>query len=255
MWTVQRHDTVVSLTYSNPPRNMMTFAAMADLLGLLGDVSADETVNVVVLGSDVPGYFVAHGDLEDLLAIGRGEEPSGPIESWGRTMSMIERMPQPVIAAIDGQAWGGGCEIAQACALRVASEAAHFSQPEIDFGIIPGAGGTVRLGRLIGFSRATELVMTGRRVDAHEALRIGLIHDVLPHDGFAERAIAWAQNIAAKPPAALRAAKAAMYFSARNDAREALREEARLFLPLQSSVETERIQRDVLARYAATPVG
>ena len=89
-------------------------------------------------------------------------------------------MPQPVVAAIDGQAWGGGCELSLACTLRVASERAHFGQPEVAVGIIPGAGGTQRLPRLVGAGRAAELVLSARIIDAAEALRIGLVEAVLP---------------------------------------------------------------------------
>ena len=89
-------------------------------------------------------------------------------------------MPQPVVAAVDGQAWGGGCELSLACTLRVASERAHFGQPEVAVGIIPGAGGTQRLPRLVGAGRAAELVLSARIIDAPEALRIGLVEAVLP---------------------------------------------------------------------------
>ena len=123
---------------------------------------------------------------------------------------MLESMPQPVVAAVDGQAWGGGCELSLACTLRVASERAHFGQPEVAVGIIPGAGGTQRLPRLVGAGRAAELVLSARIIDAAEALRIGLVEAVLPTDGFVDAVLEWVQPMATKPRPALFAAKRAV---------------------------------------------
>ena len=131
--------------------------------------------------------------------------------SWGRTFASLESMPQPVVAAVDGQAWGGGCELSLACTLRVASERAHFGQPEVAVGIIPGGGGTQRLPRLVGAGRAAELDALGahhrrRGSAAHRPRRGGAAR---PTD-FVEHVLAWVQPIATKPPAAVRAAKRAM---------------------------------------------
>jgi enoyl-CoA hydratase len=151
-------------------------------------------------------------------------------------------MPQPVVAAVDGQAWGGGCELCLAATLRIASDRAHFGQPEVAVGIIPGAGGTQRLPRLVGAGRAAELVLSGRIVDADEALRIGLVEAVLPHDDFMSRVLEWLQPIATKPPTAVRAAKRAIVDGLRVPLDEGLRIEGRLFIECQTRPDTVAIQ-------------
>jgi enoyl-CoA hydratase/carnithine racemase len=103
---------------------MMSFAAMSELEELVGDIAADVNVSVLVVTGGVSGYFVAHADLDDLAALGRGQPVDGDPGSWARTLGLLESMPQPVVAAINGQAWGGGCEISLACTLRVMAESA-----------------------------------------------------------------------------------------------------------------------------------
>jgi enoyl-CoA hydratase/carnithine racemase len=156
-------------------------------------------------------------------------------------------MPQPVIAAVNGQAWGGGCELALACTMRVAAASAHFSQPEVTVGIIPGAGGTQRLPRVVGPGRAAELVLSGRVVDADEALRIGLVEAVLPDDDFLARAARWAQPIATKPRHAIVAAKRALVEGFDLPLADGLRVEGRLFVECQTRADTIDIQSHVRA--------
>jgi hypothetical protein len=135
----------------------------------------------------------------------------GDPRAWNTTLAKIEELPQPVLAAINGQCWGGGCELALACAARVAARSATLAQPEVAAGIIPGAGGTERLPRLVGPGRALELVLTARPVVADEAAAIGLLEVVLPDDGFLESAIDWARSIALHQRSALVAAKRAIH--------------------------------------------
>ncbi len=244
-WTLERFDTVALATFRRPPRNLMSMAAMTELEQLVGEVAADAGVQVLVLTGGVPGYFVAHADLDDLAAMGRGEPVEGDPGSWGRTFAQLETMPQPVVAAVDGQAWGGGCELCLASTLRVASDRAHFGQPEVSVGIIPGGGGTQRLPRLVGAGRAAELILSGRIVEADEAMRIGLVEAVLPHDGFVERMLEWVRPIATKPPAAIRAAKRAIFDGLRVPLDEGLRIEGRLFIECQMRPDTVVIQERV----------
>jgi enoyl-CoA hydratase len=124
--------------------------------------------------------------------------------------SAVEQFPAPTIAAVNGYAFGGGCELALAADLRLAAENAVFAQPEVSLGILPGWGGTQRLPRLIGPGLAAELVFTGRRVQADEALRIGLVNAVYPSDELAGEAMKLARQIAANSPTAVRAAKLAL---------------------------------------------
>jgi enoyl-CoA hydratase len=231
----------------------MSMAAMSELEQVSAGIADETEVAVLVLTGGVDGYFVAHADLDDLTKLGRGEPVEGDPGSWGRTFAQLESMPQPVVAAIDGQAWGGGCELALACTLRVASERAHFGQPEVSVGIIPGAGGTQRLPRLVGAGRAAELVLSARIIDAQEALRIGLVEAVLPTDGFVDRALEWVQPIATKPRSALFAAKRAVIQGLRLPLDEGLRLEGRLFVDCQTRPDTIDIQTRVADTERAAP--
>jgi enoyl-CoA hydratase len=224
---------------------MMSMAAMSELEAVVEAVAGDESVHVLLLTGGVPGYFVAHADLDDLMRLGRGEPVEGDPGSWRRALERLATMPQPVIAAVNGQAWGGGCELSLACTLRVAAASAHFSQPEVTVGIIPGAGGTQRLPRVVGPGRAAELVLSGRAVDAAEALRIGLVEAVLPDDEFLAHAVEWARPIADKPRHAVVAAKRALVEGAQLPLAEGLRVESRLFVQCQTRADTIELQSQV----------
>ena len=250
---MERSGNVALATFTRPPRNLMSMAAMGELEQLAGEVAADPEVAVLVLTGGVDGYFVAHADLDDLTKLGRGEAVDGDPGSWGRTFTQLESMPQPVVAAVDGQAWGGGCELSLACTLRVASERAHFGQPEVAVGIIPGAGGTQRLPRLVGAGRAAELVLSARIIDAAEALRIGLVEAVLPNDGFVARVLEWVQPMATKPRPALFAAKRAVIDGLRLPLDEGLRLEGRLFIECQARPDTIALQARVADAERAAP--
>jgi len=252
-WKLERRDAVALATFTRPPRNLMSMAAMGELEQLASEVAEDPDVAVLVLTGGVDGYFVAHADLDDLTKLGKGEPVEGDPGSWGRTFTILESMPQPVVAAVDGQAWGGGCELSLACTLRVASERAHFGQPEVAVGIIPGAGGTQRLPRLVGAGRAAELVLSARIVDAQEALRIGLVEAVLPTDGFVEHVLAWVQSMATKPRTALFAAKRAVIQGLRLPLDEGLRLEGRLFVECQTRPDTVALQERVADTERNTP--
>ncbi|HUP86967.1 MAG TPA: enoyl-CoA hydratase/isomerase family protein [Acidimicrobiales bacterium] len=249
LWTVERRDRIAVATFTRPPRNFMSFAAMTELEQVLLGLQEDTSVHVVVLTGGVPRYFVAHADLDDLRAIGQGQRVEGDPASWGRALALLGSMPQPTIAAVNGQAWGGGCELSLACTIRVVAAGGHFAQPEVNVGIIPGAGGTQRLPRLVGGGRAAELVLSGRVVGAAEAVAIGLANDVLPDDGFVNAVVAWASPIASKPLPALAAAKRAMLDGLSMPLAEGLRLEGQLFIGLQTGQEALELQRGALDRY------
>jgi enoyl-CoA hydratase/carnithine racemase len=255
-WALERHPPegkVALATFRRPPRNLMSMAAMTELEGLLGEVAGDESIQVLVLTGGVPGYFVAHADVEDLARLGAGQPVDGDPGSWARAFALIEAMPQPVVAAVDGQAWGGGSELCWACTTRVASTAATFGQPEVLVGIIPGAGGTQRLPRLIGAGRAAELILSGRVVPADEALRLGMVEAVLPEDGFLDAAVRWAARFATPPRPAVVAAKRAVVEGLHLPLAEGLRRESALFIECQTRPETLALQGEVNRRYAAAP--
>jgi enoyl-CoA hydratase len=234
---------------------MMSFAAMGELEALVRMVAAENEVSVLVLTGGLPGYFVAHADLDDLAALGHGEPVEGDPGSWGRTLALIESMPQPVVAAVNGQAWGGGCEISLACTLRVMAESAHVAQPEVSVGIIPGAGGTQRLPRLIGPGPAAELILSGRVMRSEEAHARGYAQAVLADDGFLTHVLEWVSPMATKPRRALVAAKRALVEGTRLPLDEGLRLEGHLFLECQSSPEATAMEEGVSARYAEAGPG
>lgn len=250
-WSLDRRGTAALATFTRPPRNMMSFAAMGQLEDLVGRVAADSEVSVLVLTGGLPDYFVAHADLDDLAALGKGQPVEGDPSAWGRTLALLESMPQPVVAAVNGQAWGGGCELSQACTLRVMAESAHIAQPEVNVGIIPGAGGTQRLPRLIGPGPAAELVLSGRVMRAEEALARGYAQAVLPDEGFVDHVLEWVAPIAAKPRSAVVAAKQAVVQGLGLSLEEGLRLEGRLFIECQMGQEATALEEAASARYAA----
>ncbi|MFI6705588.1 enoyl-CoA hydratase/isomerase family protein [Nonomuraea sp. NPDC050478] len=247
-WSREDRDGVAVLTYRNPPRNFLTFAALEELDAELARVETTPGIGVVVLTSGVPGYFVAHADLDELAGLSRGPVPRAKI--WYTAMRRIERMPQPVIAAIDGQAWGGGLELSLACTLRWASASAHFSLLEIALGIIPGAGGTQRLARLIGPGRAADLVLSGDVLTADQARTYGIVERVLPTPDFQAETLELARHLASRPAAALAAAKRALVEGSRLPITEGLRLEAALFAERLASPESVTLQEEARRRYA-----
>lgn len=248
VWTERREGAVAVLSYRNPPRNFLTFAALAELGEILRQISADDAISVVVLRSEVPGYFVAHADLEELARLAAGPVPEA--RSWYTTMRLVETMPQPVIAAIDGQSWGGGVELALSCALRWASAAAHFALIETSLGIIPGAGGTQRLIRLLGRGDATELVLSGEVVDAERAREVGLVGRVFATENFDEAVLAAATAMARKPLTALAAAKRVLRDGAELSIADAFRLEGATFADLLATPESVALQRHARHIYA-----
>jgi enoyl-CoA hydratase/carnithine racemase len=235
-WTLAAHNKVAVLTFTRPPRNLMDMVSMTELVAHLEDIAArTDEFTVVMLTGGVDGYFIAHADLDDLAKIAQGEMPEGDPRSWSLATRLLETMPQPTVAAIDGQAWGGGCETSLACTMRIGSERAHMGQPEVAIGIIPGGGGTQRLPRLVGAALGAELCLSGRIVDAHEAKRIGLLNEVLPTDGFVDHAIEWCQRIAHHPAPAVFAAKRAVVEGLQLPLADGLRLEVGLFLETNAS--------------------
>jgi enoyl-CoA hydratase len=161
---------------------------------------------VIVLTGSGDKAFAAGADIKEMVALDRrGGEAFGQLGH--RLTWTIESSPQPVIAAVNGYALGGGCEVALAADIRLASTTAVFGQPEVSLGIPPGWGGTQRLTRLVGPGIASNLIFTGRRIDANEALRIGLVNAVHPPEELLERALEMASAVAANSPQAIRAAK------------------------------------------------
>jgi enoyl-CoA hydratase len=201
----RRDDGVALVTLDNPKVNALSRELLRQLEAAAGDLAADPPGAVVVTGGD--RIFAAGADIAEF---GGPEEARAVGGGFRRALDAVAAVPRCVIAAISGFALGGGCELALACDLRIASERAKLGQPEILLGIIPGGGGTQRLARLVGPARAKDLVLTGRQVAADEALRIGLLDEVVPPDELHPRALALAAELAGGAVVAQELAKRAI---------------------------------------------
>lgn len=209
-WSLDADGSVGVLTFTRPPRNFMSLAAMTELADALDDIAGGaDKVTVVVLSSGIDGYFIADADRDELARGAAGELLEGDLGAWHRALSTLESMPQPTVAAIDGEVGGGGCAVALACTLRIGSERAQVGQLEANIGIV-GADSARRLARLLGPAASAELLLTGRIVEAEEARRIGLLSDILPTERFHDHVREWCERITRNSPAAVFAAKRAV---------------------------------------------
>ena len=207
---VERRAAVAVVTVNRPEAlNALNVATNSEIRAVARELAHDESVRAVVLTGGGDKSFVAGADVAEF----RGMTPEGARQlSWlGRKVcEAIESAPQPWIAAVNGFALGGGCELALACDIRFASEKAKFGQPEVNLGIMPGFGGTQRLPRVVGPGWANYLCLSGRLIRADEALRIGLVQAVFAPDELMPEALKLADEIAAKAPLSVRYAKSAL---------------------------------------------
>jgi len=230
---VDAGDAVAVVTIDRPDAlNALDVETLSSLRDELLRLRDDEDARVVVLTGAGDRAFAAGADIKYMSALSVREA-----KEWGElgqnVAQLLETLPKPTIAAINGFALGGGCELALACDLRYASAKAKLGQPEINLGIIPGWGGTQRLARVCGLGVAKDLILTGRTVDAEEALRIGLVSEIA--DPVLERALQTARLLAAKAPLALHAAKSAINHALQGDHVENLLGEQERFAQLFDS--------------------
>ena len=189
---------IAYVTINRPDKlNALNSQAKQELLRVFENVKHDADTHVVIVTGAGEKSFVAGTDIGELTEL---NTESGKLFAMGgqEVFDRIENLGKPVIAAVNGYSLGGGCELALACHIRIASENAKFGQPEVNLGIIPGYGGTQRLARLVGKGRAMELILTGDQIDAQEALRIGLVNKVVPLGELMKTAEAVAQKILSK---------------------------------------------------------
>ncbi|MEV7394685.1 enoyl-CoA hydratase-related protein [Streptomyces sp. NPDC091215] len=205
---LEAHGPVVVLRLAHQPLNAFDSLQRQELAAAARDLADSRDVRAVVLHGG-ERLFAAGADIKALAAMGP-EEIRGWNRALQRTFDDIARLPMPVVAGITGYALGGGLELALCADYRVAAEDAVLGQPEVRLGIIPGSGGTQRLTRLVGPARSKNLLMTGRNVRAEEALRIGLVDEVVPADQVLATALAYARTLAEGPAAALEAIKEAV---------------------------------------------
>ena len=208
-------ESIATLTIDRPDvRNALDFETVREVRDALQTLAADPQVGVLILTGAGEAAFVSGADINDIRARGRDE---GLAAINSSLFAEIERFPRPTIAAVNGYALGGGCELALACDLRVAADTAKFGQPELGLGIIPGAGATQRLPRIVGLGRAKHLILTGEIVDAKQALEMGLVTMVAPPGQLQLRTRELARKILRQGPLAARLAKLALNASARVD--------------------------------------
>ncbi|MST32449.1 enoyl-CoA hydratase/isomerase family protein [Acidimicrobiaceae bacterium USS-CC1] len=221
----RRPDGVALVTLDRPKANALSLPLLRQLAAVFEELAADLPGAVVIWGG--PRIFAAGADI---AGFGGPEEAAVIGREFRVAFDRVAALPRVVLAAVCGYALGGGCELALACDLRIVADTAKLGQPEIQLGIIPGAGGTQRLPRLIGAARAKDLVLTGRHVDADEALRIGLADRVVPADQVLDTALELAAALAAGPLVAQQSAKLAIDLGAEASLADGLDLESRLFV-------------------------
>jgi enoyl-CoA hydratase len=226
---LERDGSIAVVTVSRPRvLNALDTQTLDELRRAALELKHDSGVRAVILTGAGEKAFVAGADIEQLARLAPDEAKAYALAGQ-HVFDLLENLGKPVVAAINGFALGGGCELAMACTFRVASETARLGQPEVKLGLIPGFGGTQRLARLVGKGRAIDLVLTGRLVDAEEALRWGLVHRVVPAANLMTEARSLAASLAELAPVALRYAMEAIGRGAEMAFPEAAFLEATLF--------------------------
>lgn len=225
----RRDEGFVVITLNRPDKlNALNIKLLHELHEAIGSIASEPSVRGVIITGSGEKAFAAGADIAELNKL---DESTG--EEYSRrghaAFSAIERLPVPVIAAVNGFALGGGCELAMACHIRLASERAKFGQPEVNLGIIPGFGGTQRLTRLVGVARAIEYNLTGDMIDAQTAERIGLANHVYPPEQLMDKAVEMMLKIIAKGPIAIERALRAVVEGADLSIEQGVALEARLF--------------------------
>ncbi|NLC77080.1 MAG: crotonase [Clostridia bacterium] len=221
-------DRLAIITINNPPVNPLTKEVLIELENTVDELSGSEDVWALIITGAGEKAFVAGADIRQFPHL--KQEEGRKMAEWGQQIfDKIAALKMPVIAAINGFALGGGCELAMACDIRVAAENAKLGQPEVNLGVMPGYGGTQRLPRLVGLGKAKELIFSGETIDAAEAYRIGLVDRLVPQGRALEEAIKLAEVILTRAPIAVRLAKEAIDKGWELPLREGQELEARLF--------------------------
>ncbi len=244
---VERRGAIAFIRFNRPDKlNAMNSMMKDEIIAALDEFEKDDGVRVAIFTGQGDKAFVAGADINEF-------RDRTALEQWDLYQQpflyeAVDRFSKPLIAMINGYCLGGGCELAMACDIRVASDRAQIGQPEINIGIIPGGGGSQRLPRLVGLGKAMQLILTGDRVDAKTAKEIGLVDDAVPHEELERRTLELANKIAEKAPVAVRLAKEAVKASVRMPLDQGLRFEQSLFSVVFSTEDKEEGVRAFLEK-------
>lgn len=221
-------DRVAVVTINRPEKlNALDGATRSEFLGMMDALRNNPDARVVIVTGAGDKAFVAGADIGEFE--GRSPVDQFRVMNAPTIFDCVDRFPKPVLAMINGFALGGGCELAMACDIRIAADTAKLGQPEVNLGILPGGGGTQRLPRLVGLGNAFRLLYSGQLIGAEEALRIGLVDEVVPAAALRDHVMELARTIAAKSPVALSLIKEALRASVRTPLDQGLSQETTLF--------------------------
>jgi enoyl-CoA hydratase len=250
--TTTRHDGTLVVTINNPPRNFLNATIVAELTRLTEEVEADHGVRALVMTGGVEGIFITHYDVGELSnvsdamktneSIGAGAELHG----MHQLLLKLQASRLPAIAAINGTAMGGGCELALACDFRYMARGGQIGLPEVRVGILPGAGGTQRMTRLLGVAKALELMLLGNTLDADTAERVGLVHRAVNPECLMDDALALAVELSSRPPLSIALIKQCVLQGSEMPLLDALRFEQDAFWQTMRSEDAGRLMRAYL---------
>jgi len=258
---LQREGPALVVTLTNPPRNLLNATMVADLTRLATEVERDGEVRALILTGGVEGIFITHYDVGELSTLsdrmretataapGSGAQTgsrAAELHGMHKLLLKLQSLPQPVIAAINGTAMGGGCELALACDFRYMAKGGRIGLPEVRVGILPGAGGTQRMTRLLGVARAMELMLLGEVVDAEAAERIGLVHRAVEPQRLLPEALALAEELARRPPLSVALIKQCILKGSEMPLEDALHFEQDAFWQTMRSEDAGRLMREYI---------
>jgi enoyl-CoA hydratase len=228
---LRMEERVAVITIDHPPVNALNTATMTELAALMDQVAADANVKAIVLTGNGMA-FVAGADINEIATIDSPEKAKELVRQGHLVLDKIEQMKKPVIAALNGVALGGGLELAMACHVRIASDRAKLGLPEIGLGIMPGFGGTQRLPRIVGWAKATEMLLTADPITAQEAFRVGLVNKVVPESDVVKNALGMAKKMASFGAKGIEAIMESLEYGRSHDLAESLEKEVDCFARL-----------------------